>query len=143
MNGISNTLNMKGRHLKINAVFCLLSIWNILLQSDGTWVCSFSRNFAKLCGVPGFWENVLGSFCCFYIQIAYSNFTFCGAYMLIFLAFNKISAKRAHPSNIAFAFTFRAFDNEQRYYGAKLMSCKSHDSHLCTTWEQKVKFTLV
>ena len=33
----------------------------------------------------------------FYIEIAYSNFTFCGAYTLSFLVRHPISAKRAHP----------------------------------------------
>ena len=47
-------------------------------------VRSFSANFAKLCGKPGFLENVLHSFSCFYIEIAYSNFTFCVTYMLSF-----------------------------------------------------------
>ena len=59
-------------------------------------MCSFSRNFAKLCGPPGFRQNVLDSFSCFYI-IAYSNFTFCGAYTLTFLEHHTISAKRAYP----------------------------------------------
>ena len=27
-----------------------------------------------------FWENVLDSFSCFYIEITYSSFTFCGAH---------------------------------------------------------------
>ena len=44
--------------------------------------------------------TVLGSFSCFYIEIAYLNFTFCGAYMLRFLAHHTISAKRAHSSNL-------------------------------------------
>ena len=44
-------------------------------------VCSFCRNFAKLCGAPGFWETVFDNFSCFYIEIVYSNFTFCGAYI--------------------------------------------------------------
>ena len=33
-------------------------------------VSLFCRNFVKLCGVPGFWEIVLGSFSCFHIEIA-------------------------------------------------------------------------
>ena len=33
-------------------------------------VCSFCRNFAKLCNASGFWENVLDSFSFFYIEIA-------------------------------------------------------------------------
>ena len=44
-----------------------------------------------------FWENVLDSFSCFYIEIAFSKFTFCAAYMLSFLAHHTISAKKAHP----------------------------------------------
>ena len=28
-------------------------------------MCSFCRNFAKLCATPGFWENVLNSLSCF------------------------------------------------------------------------------
>ena len=60
-------------------------------------VCSFCRNFAQLYGASGFWENVFDSFSCFYIEIVYSNFTFCGAYTPSFLARHTISAKRAHP----------------------------------------------
>ena len=56
-------------------------------------VYSFCRNFAKLCGVPGFWENVLNTFSCFYIEIAHSNFTICGAYTLSLLARHTISVK--------------------------------------------------
>ena len=33
---------------------------------------------AKCQGSPDFVENVLGSFSCFIIEFAYSNFTFCG-----------------------------------------------------------------
>ena len=46
--------------------------------------------------IPGFWVNVLDSFSCLSFEIAYSNFTFCGAYMLSFLEHHTISAKRAH-----------------------------------------------
>ena len=35
-------------------------------------------------------------FSCFHIEIAYSNFTFCGAYTLSFLARHTVSEKRAH-----------------------------------------------
>ena len=59
-------------------------------------VCSFCWNFAKLCGTPGFWENWFESISCFYIEIAYSKFSFCGTYTLNFLACPKISTKRAH-----------------------------------------------
>ena len=62
-------------------------------------LCSFCRNFVKLRGAPGFWENVLNSFSYFYIEFAYWNFTFCGAYTLSFLAHHTISPKRAHPSS--------------------------------------------
>ena len=48
-------------------------------------VCSFCQNLAKLCGAPGFWENVLDRFSCLSIEMAYLNFTFCGAYTLSFL----------------------------------------------------------
>ena len=44
-----------------------------------------------------FGDNVLDGFSCFYIVIVYSNFTFCGAYMLSFLASHTVSAKPAHP----------------------------------------------
>ena len=40
---------------------------------------------------------MLDSFICFYIEIIYSNFTSCGAYLLSFLTYHTISAKRAHP----------------------------------------------
>ena len=63
-------------------------------------MCSFSRIFARFYREPDFVENVLGSFSCFYIEIAYLNFTFSGAYMLRFLAHHIISAKRAHSSNL-------------------------------------------
>ena len=55
-------------------------------------MCSFCRSCVKLCGAPGFWE-----FFGFYIETAYSNFTFCGTYTIIFLARHTISAKWAHP----------------------------------------------
>ena len=42
-------------------------------------------------------ESVYNSFSCFYTEIAYSDFTFCGAYRLSFLVFHTISTKRAHP----------------------------------------------
>ena len=32
-------------------------------------------NFAKLCGVPGFWENVLDNFSCLYIAVADPGFS--------------------------------------------------------------------
>ena len=56
-----------------------------------------SRGPTNLSGVPDFVENVLCSFSCFYIEIAYSNFTFCDVYTLSFLACHTISGKRAHP----------------------------------------------
>ena len=58
-----------------------------------------AKLFAKLCGTPDFWEDVLNSFSSFYIEIAHSNFTFYGAYVLNFLVRHTISAKRAHPRN--------------------------------------------
>ena len=36
-------------------------------------MCSFCLNFAKLCGTPGFWKNVLDSFSSFYIKIALNS----------------------------------------------------------------------
>ena len=59
----------------------------ILLQG----CARFAEIFAKLCGTPEFLENMHDSFSCFYNEIAYSNFNFCGTHTLIFLA------KRAHP----------------------------------------------
>ena len=50
-----------------------------------------------MCSVPGFWENVLDSFSCFYIEFAYSNFSSSDAYMLNFLAHHAISVRRAYP----------------------------------------------
>ena len=41
-------------------------------------VCLFAWIFAKFLWAPDFVEFVFGSFSCFYIEIAYSNFTFCG-----------------------------------------------------------------
>ena len=61
----------------------------VLMATSG--VCSFCRNFVKLCGVPGFWENVLDNFSRFNNETACSNFTFCDAFTL------SISSKRAHP----------------------------------------------
>ena len=52
------------------------------------------QNFSS----PDFVEFVLGSFLCFYTEIAYSNFTFCGAYTLSFQACHTIPAKRAQSS---------------------------------------------
>ena len=43
-------------------------------------MCSFSWNFAQFYWASDFVEFMLGSFSCFYIDIAYSNFTFCGAW---------------------------------------------------------------
>ena len=45
-----------------------------------------------------FWENVLDSYSCLYIEISYSNLTFCGAYTFSFVAGHTTSTKRAHPS---------------------------------------------
>ena len=42
-----------------------------------------------------FWENVLDSLFFFYTEIDYSNFTFCGAHMLSFLACHTNLAKQA------------------------------------------------
>ena len=67
-----------------------LSVWRKKLMFFKAKVCSFCRYFAKLCGASGFWEVVLDSFSCFYIEISYSNITFCGAYTLSFLAFQTI-----------------------------------------------------
>ena len=61
-------------------------------------MCSFSSIFARFYREPDFVENMLGSFSCFYIEIAYLNFTFCGAYMLRFLAHHILSAKRGSCS---------------------------------------------
>ena len=68
-------------------------------------MCSFCRNFAKLCGAPCFWENVFDSFSCFDIEIVYFNFTFCGTYMLSFLLRLTISVKRAHPRSAGASLT--------------------------------------
>ena len=56
---------------------------------SGVWSFCVVRRF--------FWENVLGSFSGFYIEIVYSNFTFCGTYTLSFLACQAVSVKQAHP----------------------------------------------
>ena len=32
-------------------------------------MCSFCRNFGKLCGMPGFWKNVFDSFCSFALKL--------------------------------------------------------------------------
>ena len=45
--------------------------------------------------------NVLDGFSCFYIVIVYSNFTFCGAYMLSFLTSHTVSAKTSTPQSVA------------------------------------------
>ena len=42
--------------------------------AENTWGVLVFQKFAKLCGASGFWENVLDSFSCFYIEIAYSNY---------------------------------------------------------------------
>ena len=72
------------------------SSWPISLEAG---VCPFCRNFAKLCDAPGFWENVLNSIACLYIEIAYSKFTFCGAYTVSFLVGHTISVKREHRTS--------------------------------------------
>ena len=63
--------------------------------------CSrFAEIWQKFCGTPDFWEDVLNSFFLgFYIEIAYSNFTFYGTYMLSFLVRRTISAKRVNLRN--------------------------------------------
>ena len=55
----------------------------------------FAKILQKIVWHAGFWGNVLDS-SCFYIEIAYSNFTVCGAFTLSFLARHTILAKRAH-----------------------------------------------
>ena len=51
-----------------------LSIRSELMFKSGE--CLFCRNFAKLVGLPNIWDNVLNTFCWFYIEIAYLNFYF-------------------------------------------------------------------
>ena len=60
-------------------------------------VYSFSWNFEKNYRAPDFADNVFGNFSCFYTEIAYSNFTFCGAYTLSFLALHTILDKASTP----------------------------------------------
>ena len=58
--------------------------------------CTHFAEIVQTCvAKPGFWENVLDIFSCFYIEIICSNFTFCGAYTLSFLACHTISAKKS------------------------------------------------
>ena len=66
-----------------------LSHLDFELSSAG--MCLFCRNVAKLYGVPGFWDNVLDSFTCFYIETAYLNCTFSCTYTLSFLARHNFS----------------------------------------------------
>ena len=67
--------------------------------------------FAKLCGAPGFWENVF-SFSGFYIEIAYSNFTFCGTFTLSFLGvprnFSKTSTLTYRITACGMSFTLHS-----------------------------------
>ena len=49
------------------------------------------------CGRYASYTGMHSCFSCFYIEIAYSNFTFCGSYTLSFLGHHIISVKRAHP----------------------------------------------
>ena len=86
-------------------------------------VCSFCQNCAKLCGTPGFWQNVLDSFSCIYIEIAYSNLTFCGAYTLSFLVHHTISAKQAHPRFVVTVALYQ--QNLSKYKGICVFSCVS------------------
>ena len=44
-----------------------------------------------------FWENVLDTFSCFYIEITYSSFTFCGARTLSFFGVPNIFSKTSIP----------------------------------------------
>ena len=53
--------------------------------------CAGFAEILQNCGAPYFWYNVLDSFSCFYIEIAYSNFTFYGAYTFSFLVCHSIS----------------------------------------------------
>ena len=51
---------------------------------------------SKFYRAPDFVEFVLGSFSCFYIEFAYSKFTFCDTYALNFLERHTILGKRTH-----------------------------------------------
>ena len=53
--------------------------------------------FCKIVWCARFLENVFDSYFCLAINIAYSNFTFCGAYTFSFPAHQIIAAKRAQP----------------------------------------------
>ena len=78
---------------------------NAAKQNKHTQVCAHFAHFFQNCvthQVLG--ENVHDSFSCFYIEIAYSNFTFCAVYTLSFLPRHTISAKRAHPVHLLFDF---------------------------------------
>ena len=68
-------------------------ITHIQVQKCNQGCAHFAENFAKLYRAPDFTENVLDSFSCFYIEIAYSNFTLCGTYMVSILVCLTISAK--------------------------------------------------
>ena len=57
-------------------------------------VCSFCQYFAKLCGAPGFWENVLDSFSYFNIEIAYLKG------VLVFMNFSFFSLERKETGSL-------------------------------------------
>ena len=72
-------------------------LWMVLCTKCNQWssrisvivagVCSFSSIGAKFYWAPDFVEFVLGRFSHFYIAIAYSNSTFCGAWTPSFCEF--------------------------------------------------------
>ena len=66
-------------------------------------LCSFSWICIKLWWAPDFVEFVLGRFSHFYIEIAYSNFTFCGAWTPSFCEFtwklSKFQQNEHTPGN--------------------------------------------
>ena len=76
---------------------CLITFLAFTLKFPIQTVLSVVPTRSKLCDAPGFWENVLDSFSCFYIEIAYSKFTFCGTYTLSFLVRHTILSKTGTP----------------------------------------------
>ena len=76
---------------------CLIVFLAVTLKFPIQTVLSVVPTRSKLCDAPGFWENVLDSFSCFYIEIAYSKFTFCGTYTLSFLVRHTILSKTGTP----------------------------------------------
>ena len=62
----------------------------------------FLEIFAKFLWAPDFVEFVLGGFSCFYIEIAYSNLTFCGASQSVHVQVKNVEISAKQPRQTIF-----------------------------------------